>query len=105
FALMILFSLGIGPVNLWLLAHYKRKLWLLWTVPLISLCTCVAVFGYMVLAEGWQGHARIESVTILDQTEPEPRANTLGRCGLYSPITPGDGLRFSLATEITPLAL
>jgi hypothetical protein len=105
FVLMILFSLGIGPVNLWLLSRARRKLWLLWTVPLISLCTCVAVFGYMVLAEGWQGHARVESVTLLDQSDAEPRASTLGRCALYSPITPGDGLRFSLATEITPLAL
>ncbi len=105
FVLMILFSLTIGPLNLGLLARRKRKIWMLWTVPLISFCTCVAVFGYMVIAEGWQGHARTDSVTVLDQTGESPRAATLGRSGLYSPLTPGDGLRYSIATEVTALAV
>jgi hypothetical protein len=98
FAVMILFGIAIGPVNLLFLAPRRKRLRLLWTVPAISLVTCVAVFGYTVFAEGWQGRARLEALTILDQTEQ--RATTLARAGFYSPLTPGDGLRFDTQTEV-----
>jgi len=99
FVLMLLFTIGIGPCNIWLLARWKRRIWLLWTVPLISLFTCAAVFGYMIVAEGWQGRTRVTAFTLLD--ENEQRAITLGRSASYSPLTPGDGLRFSQDTEVT----
>src|SRR5262249_51974873 len=47
FILMIVFALTIGPANLLVLGRLKRRLWLLWTVPALSLLTCAAVFGYM----------------------------------------------------------
>ena len=47
FAAMLVFAVLIGPVNIKLLARKKRRLWLLWTVPVFSLLTCVAVFGFM----------------------------------------------------------
>ena len=49
FALVLLFAVGIGPVNVWLLTRFKRRIWLWWNVPAISLLTCLAVFGYSVL--------------------------------------------------------
>jgi hypothetical protein len=101
FVLMILFALAIGPINLGLLGRWKRRMWLLWTVPLISLVTCVAVFGYMVFAEGWSGRVRTEGFTILDETER--RASTIARTAFYSPLTPGDGLRFGTDTEVISL--
>jgi hypothetical protein len=98
FTLMILFSVVIGPLNLWLLARKGKRLWLLWTVPSISFATCLAVFGFMLLVEGWQGHLRTEGVTILD--ENAHRATSLGLTGFYAPLTPGDGLHFSVDSEV-----
>ncbi len=37
FLLMLLFVLAIGPINLMVLARKKRRIWLLWTTPVISL--------------------------------------------------------------------
>ena len=76
FVLMLLFTIAIGPINVWLLARWKRRIWLLWTVPVISAVTCLAVFGYMIVAEGWQGRTRVTGFTLLD--EKEQRATTLG---------------------------
>jgi hypothetical protein len=98
FTLMLLFTLVIGPLNLWLLGRKGRRLWMLWTVPSISLVTCLAVFGYMLLVEGWQGHLRTEGVTILD--ENAQRATSLGLTGFYAPMAPGDGLHFSRDSEV-----
>lgn len=98
--LMIVFVILIGPVNLWVLARYQRRIWMLWTIPAISLVTCLAVFGCMLIVEGWQGHLRTETITILDQGTK--RATTIGWTAFYSPLTPGDGLHFSRATELAP---
>jgi hypothetical protein len=98
FILMVVFAVVIGPVNLILLSRWKRKLLLLATVPALSLVTCLAVFGYMLLSEGWEGHARIEGVTLLD--EGTRRAVSFGWEGFYSPLTPSDGLHFSRETEV-----
>jgi hypothetical protein len=101
FALMVLFGVAMGPANLMWLTRTKRRIWLLWTVPALSLFFCFAVLGYMVVAEGWQGHARVGGITILD--EGEKRATTLGRTAFYSPVTPGDGLHFGDTTEVQML--
>jgi hypothetical protein len=100
FVLMILFSLGIGPINIWVLSRLKRRIWLLWTTPVFSFCTCVAVFGYMLISEGWSGQLRSEALTLLD--EATHRATTIGWTGVYSPLTPADGLHFRYETEVIP---
>jgi hypothetical protein len=100
FALMIVFTLVIGPVNLFVLSRKKRRLWLLWTVPAISAATCAAVFGYMLVSEGWSGQLRTEGLTVLDETSH--RASSIGWTGFYAPLTPGDGLHFSTETELLP---
>jgi hypothetical protein len=98
FVLMLLFTLAIGPANFILLSRLKRRIWLLWTTPVVSFVTCLAVFGYMLISEGWQGHLRTETLTLLD--EGSHRATTFGWTGVYSPLTPGDGLHFSYQTEV-----
>src|SRR5262249_22076700 len=98
FVLMVLFCIGIGPVNLWLLGRKDRRIWMLWTVPVLSLLTCLAVFGYMLISEGWHGHLRTEAVTLLDETTH--RATSFGWTAFYAPLTPGDGLHFSSDTEV-----
>lgn len=96
--LMILFALVIGPLNLFFLARRKRKLWQFWTVPLVSVVTCLGVFAYMAITEGWQGRARMEGFTVLDETTR--RATTIGWSAYYTPLLSGGGFHFSPATEV-----
>ncbi len=100
FVLMLLFVIVIGPVNLLWLAKRKRKIWMLWTIPAISLLTCLFVAGFSLFGEGWNAVARTEALTILDETAH--RATTIGWTAFYSPITPSEGLHFSYDTELIP---
>ena len=100
FLLMLLFAVAIGPVNLIVLSHKKRRIWLLWTTPVISLMTCLAVFAYATFAEGWKQVVRTEGLTILD--ERVHRATTIGWTAFYSALTLGEGLHFGYETELTP---
>jgi hypothetical protein len=101
FVVMLLFAVVIGPVNLYVLTRKKRKIWLLWTVPVISILTSAGVLGYMFVSEGWHGHERTEGITFLDQASG--RAATLGLVGYYTPLVPRDGLHFGPDTELTPV--
>ena len=78
---MIVFVIVIGPVNLSLLSRWKRRLWLLWTVPAIAGITVAAVFGYMLVAEGWSRHIRTDIITVKDETTG--RATTIGWTAFY----------------------
>ena len=100
FLLMLVFAIVIGPVNLIVLSRKKRRIWMLWTIPLISLTTCFAVFLYATFAEGWNRYVRTEGLTILDQRVN--RATSIGWTAFYSALTPGDGLHFGYETEVTP---
>ena len=99
FLLMLLFAIVIGPVNLIVLSRKKRRIWMLWTVPVISMTTCFAVFLYATFAEGWNRYIRTEGLTILDQRSN--RATSIGVTAFYSALTPGDGLHFGYETELT----
>jgi amino acid transporter len=96
---MLFFVIIIGPINLLVLAKKKKRMWLLWTVPVISLNTCFAVSAYSLFSEGWGGRARYLSYTILD--ERSHRAATIGVNAFYAPLTPGDGLRYAPETEVS----
>jgi len=100
FVLMLVFVLVIGPVNLFWLARRRRKIWMLWTVPAISLLTCLIVSGFALFGEGWSATAKTEALTILDETAH--RATTIGLTAFYSPVTPSEGLHFSYDTELDP---
>lgn len=98
--LMLVFTLAIGPVNVLVLSKMKKRMWLLWTVPLLAVLFGGGVLGYSIVSEGVRPRARTVAVTVLDQTTR--RAVTLGGTGYYAPLTPGDGLRYPLAAEVTP---
>lgn len=99
--IMLAFILAVGPVNIFLCARANRRTAMLWTIPLISFVTCAIVFGYSLVSEGITASSRTEAVTVLDQAAH--RATTLARQAFYAPLTPGDGLRYSHDTEVTPL--
>jgi hypothetical protein len=101
FFLILLFAVGIGPVNVWLLSKFRRRIWLWWNVPVISLLTCLAVFCYALFSEGWTSRAKIASLTLLD--ERSHRATTFGYVSLYCPLTPGRGLHFGADTDVALL--
>jgi hypothetical protein len=98
---MLVFVAVIGPLNLLILSRMKKRMWLLWTVPLISALTCLGVSAYTIASEGLSAHGRTVAFTILDETSH--RATTLGLMAFYSPLTPGDGLHFSYDTEVSTL--
>jgi hypothetical protein len=100
FILMIVFVIVIGPLNLIWLSRKRRKIWLLWTVPAISLLTTLAVSSFALFREGLNATARTEAMTILD--EVSHRATSIGWTGFYSPVTSGEGLHFTYDTELSP---
>jgi hypothetical protein len=101
FVLVLLFGIGIGPANLWLLSRYKRRIWLWWNVPAISLLTCLLVFAYSLLSEGISGQGKTASMTLLD--ERFHRASTIGYISYYCPLTPSTGPQFGVDTDVTRL--
>lgn len=101
--LVVVFAIAIGPANLYILSKMKRRIWLLWTVPAISVVGSIAVFAYAMLAEGWTGIRKSESVTILN--EADHKAATIGVCAFYSPLTPKGGLLFDYGTEVSALGI
>jgi len=102
FLLMVLFSAAIGPVNVWLLSKYRKRIWLWWNVPAISLVTCLAVFLYALVSEGWTSRGKTASLTLLD--ERCHRATTIGYVSLYCPLTPSRGLHFGVETDVALLS-
>jgi hypothetical protein len=98
--LMIVFTLLIGPINVVGLSLLKRRMWLLWTVPLLSLMFAGAVLAYSIWTEGIEPRARSVAVTLLDQESRQ--AVSVGMVGVYAPLTLGDGLRFDGRTQIVP---
>jgi hypothetical protein len=95
------FVVMIGPINLIWLARRRKKIWMLWTVPVIALVACLAVTGFALLGEGVSATSRTEAFTVLD--ESSHRATTVGWTAFYAPITPGDGLHFNYDTELAPV--
>jgi hypothetical protein len=99
--IMLLFIIAIGPVNIIVLNRLKRRTWMLWTIPVISLVTTGLVFVYSLLREGITPDARIASITLIDQNTHH--AATIGGTAFYCPLTPGGGLNYEYGTELTPL--
>ena len=69
--LITLFVLLIGPINYWLLKRAKRLHLMVLTVPAAALVTTLALFGYAILADGFDTRVRAQSFTTLDQRTGE----------------------------------
>jgi hypothetical protein len=99
--LMTLFALAIGPLNLWLLSRKRRLYLMLVTVPVLSLATCLSLFVYAVVADGFGIKSRVRSVTYLDQGTAS--AVRMARIALYAGLSPSGGLKFDAATAVLPV--
>lgn len=99
-AIMMLFAILIGPVNMFVFARYNKRLWIFVTIPLAALVFSLGVFGYTIVADGINAWGRASSLTILDQRQGH--ATTLAWLGYYAPLQPSDGFMFDEDTEITP---
>ena len=95
FAIMLLFVIVIGPLNIFLLARKKRMIWILWTTPVIAVFFSLAVVLYSFFSEGWYSRVRNNTLTILD--ENARLAATIGLQGYYCPLPPR-GFHFSDST-------
>ncbi|MFA6956300.1 MAG: hypothetical protein WC538_10550 [Thermoanaerobaculia bacterium] len=100
FVAMTLFAIVAGPVNLIFLSRKNRRIWILWTLPLLSIATCVVVIVYATVSEGWMRVVRTEAVTLLDSATRE--ATTIGWTGYYATVAPNEGLTFGPETELVP---
>jgi len=103
FILVFVFAIVIGPVNLLVLHRMKKRIWMLWTVPVIAILTSAAVFSYALYTEGLDSNSRTRSITILNQKSDT--ATTIGIDAFYCPLTPRGGLHYNNETELTPLGL
>lgn len=98
-ALMLVFAILIGPVNMIIFSYRNQRIWILVTIPAFAIAFSVAALLFALLAEGISPQGRTSTLTMLDQTTG--RANTVGWIGLYAPLQPGDGLRFASESQVS----
>jgi len=99
--LITLFVLLIGPINYWLLKRAKRLHLMVLTVPAAALVTTLALFGYAILADGFDTRVRAQSFTTLDQRTGE--AACWARLSYYSGLAPGNGLIMPTDVAVYPI--
>ncbi|NNM87525.1 MAG: hypothetical protein HKL95_03300 [Phycisphaerae bacterium] len=99
-AILAIFAVVVGPVNLLVLGALRKRMWLYVTTPAIALLFAAAVFVYTAAVQGWSGVRRVTTFTILNQAAHQ--ATTIGWLGYYTPLTLRHGLHFDRQTELTP---
>ncbi|HSC25955.1 MAG TPA: hypothetical protein VLD67_01700, partial [Vicinamibacterales bacterium] len=92
-AILIVFSLLIGPANYWFLWRKRQLVLLVLTAPAISLIFIGLLAGYVVAGEGVGVRGRTVTFTMLDQVRKQ--AATRASVSLYAAgMAPAGGLRF-----------
>jgi len=101
-AILILFSVLIGPVNYLFLWRKGQQVLLVLTVPLISGLFIAVLAGYAVAGEGFGIRARAATFTILDQVTKQ--AATRASVSLYAAgMAPAGGMRFPRDMAVYPI--
>ena len=98
--LITLFVLAIGPVNYYLLRHFRRLQLLVVTVPLSAAAITLALFAYAVFSDGLGTRVRVRSVTQINQKTGQTEC--WARLSYYTGLAPGDGLVFSDDVVVYP---
>lgn len=100
-AILVLFALVIGPINFYILNKRGKRIYMLVTVPLISIVTTVLIMVTALFSEGITPRFLSKSLTFLDQ--PNNQATTLMTGGIYAPIGLKDGMHFPYAAGVRPI--
>jgi len=101
-AILVVFSILIGPVNYWFLRRNRQQVLLVLTAPLISAMFIVLLAGYVLAGEGLGVRGRAVTFTMLDQVRKQ--ASTRGSISLYAAgMTPSGGLRFPRDVAVFPI--
>ena len=99
--LITMFTFIIGPLNYYLLKKRRRLAAMVVTVPLIAGVTCLLLFAYSMVADGFSIRSRVQSFTWLDQHRKS--AISFSRLCLYAPFAPSAGLKFSPECAVFPI--
>lgn len=83
---ILLFVLIAGPINLFFLTKYNKRILLLVTVPILSFLFAGAILLYVILSEGFSTETRIASLAYLDQRSG--MFSSLSQYGVYARTTP-----------------
>jgi hypothetical protein len=103
-AILVLFSLLIGPANYWFLWRKRRLVLLMITTPAISAAFIVLLAGYAVAGDGFRVQGRAQTFTMLDQASRQ--AATRASASIYAAgLTPSRGLLVARDVAIFPLGL
>ncbi len=97
-ALLIIMVLCIGPLNLWFLIKIDRRVWLFFTVPILSAAATLILVVAALVSEGITPTKRSEAFVVLDHQRDE--VMTWATSAVYLPIANRSGLRFSGRNEI-----
>ena len=101
-AILVVFSVIIGPLSFWFLWRRQQRVLLVLTAPVISIVFIVVLTGYAVAGEGFGVHGRAATFTVLD--EAAKQAVTRASISMYAAgLTPAAGLRFSRDTAVIPI--
>jgi hypothetical protein len=93
-AILVLFTVLIGPVNFWVLKRRRQQVLMVLTTPLISIIFIALLSGYAIAGEGFGIRARAETFTFLDQSSKQ--AATHASASFYAAgMAPWSGLSFS----------
>ena len=97
-AVVVLFVILVGPVNLYWLTKKGKRRWALFTIPAISLLVFLLLVGWAVLVDGFDVKTVTRGVSYLDQTQN--RVTAIVRPGYDAGIVPSAGLAFPAATVV-----
>jgi hypothetical protein len=101
-AILLLFSVVIGPVSYRFLRRRGQLILLVLTAPLISLISIALLTGYALADEGFRVQGRAVTFTMLDQAKKQ--AATRATVSLYAPgLAPTAGLHFSRDVAVFPI--
>jgi hypothetical protein len=99
--LITVFMVAIGPLNYWWLRRKGRLHLLLVIVPVAAAVITGTLFGYAVVADGFDVRVRARSFTHLDQRTGH--AVCWSRLSYYAGLAPSSGLIFSGDVAVLPL--
>lgn len=100
-ALLTLFVLAIGPLNYFLLQHYRKLNWLLATVPLGAAVTVLALIAFALVTDGLSARGRVRSWTHIDQRTGD--IASWSRQSYYAGLAPSGGLSFPRDAFVFPI--